>query len=238
LRVLEVSTIYCTVNVGHLADALLHLASPSLKRVVAFTSTSIATKMDSEVAIERQNIQNFAKDEERLIAICQQLGVAWTVLRPTLIYDEGKDQNVSRLAALIRRLGFVPLYGRASGLRQPVHAQDLAIGAIRAAHNDAAKSKVYDLPGKDTISYHEMVGRIFDGMGRRRMGIALPPLLWKLAFNAASPFFPNANIAMGTRMAKDMIFDPAPATQDFGWQPRGFRPKFSTGDGRGPIATA
>jgi hypothetical protein len=31
---------------------------------------------------------------------------------------------------------------------------------------------------------------------------------------------------MGNRMAKDMIFDPTPAMQDFGWNPREFRPKF------------
>jgi hypothetical protein len=27
-------------------------------------------------------------------------------------------------------------------------------------------------------------------------------------------------------MSKDMIFDPAPAVQDFGWKPREFRPVF------------
>jgi hypothetical protein len=27
-------------------------------------------------------------------------------------------------------------------------------------------------------------------------------------------------------MAKDMIFDSAPAMEDFGWNPREFRPKF------------
>jgi hypothetical protein len=31
---------------------------------------------------------------------------------------------------------------------------------------------------------------------------------------------------MGNRMAKDMIFDSAPAMEDFGWNPREFRPKF------------
>jgi hypothetical protein len=54
-------------------------------------------------------------------------------------------------------------------------------------------------------------------------------LLWRTAFFIAKPFFPNANVAMGNRMAKDMVFDASPAIRDFGWCPRNFHPNF---DGR------
>ncbi len=120
----------------------------------------------------------------------------------------------------------LPLMGNGAGLRQPVHAEDLAIGAIAAAASDAAKGKTYALPGGETISYREMVGRIFDALGKPRRIISLPPMLWRAAFAVARPFLPNANIAMGNRMAKDMVFDASPAIQDFGWNPRGFRPQF------------
>src|SRR6478735_5796628 len=46
------STIYCTghANALLLAEALPRLAIPSLKRAVVFTSTSIMTKLNSEIA--------------------------------------------------------------------------------------------------------------------------------------------------------------------------------------------
>jgi len=147
-------------------------------------------------------------------------------LRPTIIYDEGRDANITRLSRLIQKLGFLPLAGSGSGLRQPVHAEDLAIGALAAAASPAAANKIYAIPGKDTITYREMVGRIFDGLHKPRRIIPIPPALWRAAFSVAKPFVPNANVAMGNRMAKDMIFDSAPATEDFGWNPREFRPKF------------
>jgi len=142
--------------------------------------------------------------------------VGCTILRPTIIYAEGRDGNISRLAGLIRRFGVLPLMGTGAGLRQPVHAEDLAIGAIAAAASDAAIGKTYAMPGGETISYREMVGRIFDALGKPRRIISAPPFVWRLAFALAKPLFPNANAAMGARMAMDQVFDAAPAVRDFG----------------------
>ena len=45
-------------------------------------------------------------------------------------------------------------------------------------------------------------------------------------FFLAKPLFPNANVAMGTRMMKGMTFDATPAIRDFGWSPRDFHSLF------------
>lgn len=222
----DCETLYCTAEIGLLADALPSLMTPSLRRVVAFTSTSIVTKIESEIPAERELLQRLADGERRLIAVCARAGIGWTILRPTLIYAEGRDGNVSRLAGLIRRAGVLPLMGRGAGLRQPVHAEDLAIGAIQAAASAAAIDKTYALPGGETLSYREMAGRIFDALGKPRRIVSVPPVVWRIGFAAAKSFFPNANVAMGNRMAKDMVFDASAAVADFGWAPRSFRPRF------------
>src|ERR1700676_4611581 len=226
LKLPPFSTLYCTAHAGLMAAALSHLASPSLTRVVAFTSTSIVTKAESEVDAERESVRRWAAAERQLIVACERLGIQWTVLRPTIIYDEGRDANITRLSRLIERFGFMPLVGTGSGLRQPVHAEDLAIGALAAAASSTAANKIYAIPGRDTITYREMVGRIFDGLHRPRRVVAVPAALWRASFALAGPFISGANVAMGNRMAKDMIFGPTPAIQDFGWNPREFRPKF------------
>jgi hypothetical protein len=110
-----------------------------------------------------------------------------------------------------------------------VHAEDLAIGAIAAASSAATINKFYSLPGGETISYREMVGRIFDGLRKPRRTVPVPVWLWRSIFFLAKPLFPDANVAMGLRMTKDMIFDSAPAVQDFGWKARMFKPVFDQG---------
>ena len=226
LKLPPFTTLYCTAHVGMMAAALEHLCCGSLTRVIAFTSTSIVTKANSEIEAERKSVRLWAEAEQQFILVCERLGIQWTVLRPTMIYDEGRDGNITRLSAFIERFGFMPLAGSGSGLRQPVHAEDLAIGSLAAAASSAAVNKIYAIPGRDTITYREMVGRIFDGMNRRRRIVSVPPPIWRAAFALARPFISDANVAMGNRMSKDMIFDPTPAIDDFGWTPRGFRPKF------------
>jgi nucleoside-diphosphate-sugar epimerase len=221
------ATLYFTGDATLLSQALPFLINSSLKRVVIFTSTSIITKLDSEVAAERTLLRSLAAAEQQIIAACEQHHVAWTILRPTLVYAEGRDINITPLSRLIRRFGFMPLVGGAQGLRQPVHAEDLAIGAIAAASSVAAVNKFYSLPGGETLTYKEMIGRIFDGMRLPRRTVSIPAWLWKAAFMAAKPLFPRATVAMGTRMMKDMTFDSTPAVQDFGWKARAFHPTFT-----------
>jgi nucleoside-diphosphate-sugar epimerase len=220
------ATLYCTADANLLAAALPRLFNPSLRRVVAFSSTSVITKRNAEVPSEREMIRKLADAERTIVAACEQHNVSWTILRPTLIYTEGRDTNITPLSRLIRRFGFMPLVGGGPGLRQPVHAEDLAIGAIAAASSPASVNKIYSVPGGETLTYREMVGRIFDGMRRPRRTISVPSSLWKASFVLLKPLFPEANVAMGTRMMKDMTFDSTPAIRDFGWNPRKFNPVF------------
>jgi nucleoside-diphosphate-sugar epimerase len=226
LNLPAVATLYCTASASLLAPVLERFCTPGLRRVVVFSSTSVMTKMDSEIDAERETLARLAAAEQDIAATCEANKVEWTILRPTLIYAEGSDSNITPLSRLIRRVGFMPLVGGAAGLRQPVHAEDLAEGAIAAAASAAAANQVYSLAGLETISYREMIGRIFDGMKLPRRMLPVPAWLWRAAFLVAKPLYPTANVTMGIRMMKDMTFDVSPAVRDFGWKPRPFRPVF------------
>jgi nucleoside-diphosphate-sugar epimerase len=222
----DVEVIYCTASARLLADALPTIFTPSLHRVVLFTTSSISTKASSPDPEERAGIAAYARAERDVTTCCDGLGVTRTVLRPTIIYDEGKDNNLTRIARLIARLGFFPLCGRGLGLRQPVHAEDCAIAAVNAAQSIRAENKIYELPGGETITYREMIGRIFDGMQRRRLIVPVPPPLWLGLFHLVQRHYPGIKAEMGARTATDLTFDRSFAVADLDWHPRAFRPTF------------
>lgn len=222
----DVGTIFCAANPRTFAEALPALLKSAPCRIVVISSTSVFTKLDSSDADERHSIEDLVSAERRIVNLCQQAGTAWTILRPTLIYREGRDRNVTQIARLVERLGVMPLYGAANGRRQPVHAEDLALGAIAAARSPVAINRAYCAPGLETITYREMTGRIFDALHRPRRFAPLPPPVWRAAFSLAKPLYPHITPAMGERMVIDLAFDASEACTDFGWQSRPFKPAF------------
>jgi len=222
----QVDVVFCATDARVFANAIGAILKSGPKRVVAITSTGVFYKIDSSDERERTSIAELVNAERTIISRCEAANVAWTILRPTLIYSEGRDRNITVIAKLIRRIGFMPLYGSASGLRQPVHAEDLAIGAISAAGSSKAANGVYSTTGLETISYREMAGRVFDGLSRKRRLVSFPPIIWKSAFAVAKPMYPEVTPVMGERMLKDLVFDSSAATADFGWNTRVFAPTF------------
>ena len=222
----QVGTVFSLSPIWLLPRALPALKARGLSRLVAFSSTSRFTKQDSPEASERAVAKALADAEAEVEAFCAAQGVSWTILRPTLIYVEGRDGNVSRLASLIRRFKVLPLSGAGAGRRQPVHAEDLAIGALEAAQAPAASNRAYDLTGGEILTYRVMAERVFQGLGRRPAILTLPPWLFRGLLTLLKPFYPGATAAMGDRMAQDLTFDDGAARADFGWSPRDFHPRF------------
>ena len=218
--------VYACCPIWLAPGALEALAAKGLSRLIAFSSTSRFTKAASPDAAERAVAEKLARAEDAVIAFCQARGIDWTILRPTLIYAEGLDQNISRLAGLIKRIGLVPIAGAGLGQRQPVHAADLAAAAVSASQTDTANNKAYDLPGGETLTYRAMVERVFVGMGRRPRIISVPLGLWQAGLMLAAPVLPGATGAMGARMAENLVFDASAAKTDLDWQPRAFVPQF------------
>jgi nucleoside-diphosphate-sugar epimerase len=85
------------------------LTEAGMTQLVAFSSTSVFAKADSANPAERDLARRLADAERAVAAACEANGVPWTILRPTLIYGSGRDQNVSAIAAFARRTGFFPV---------------------------------------------------------------------------------------------------------------------------------
>ncbi len=228
-RLPPAATVFSLSPIWLLPALLPSLKARGMVRLIAFSSTSRFTKLDSPEPGERAVAKTLIDAEAAVETWCAEHGVVWTVLRPTLIYDEGRDENVSRIARLVRRFHVMPLAGRGEGLRQPVHAADLAVGALAAAKVPATRNRAYDLGGGETLTYRAMVDRIFEGLGKTPRSLPMPTWLFALLMRLAKPFYPGATAAMGARMGQDLTFDSSAAGQDFGWAPRDFHPRFHGG---------
>jgi nucleoside-diphosphate-sugar epimerase len=217
-------------------DIILHLApiwlllklltelNQTITRVIVFSSTSVHTKADSKDIQEREIARNLAQAEQEITQYCIQHNIALTILRPTLIYGCELDKNIAFMRKFIRAWGFFPIVGAGLGLRQPVHAEDLALACIQILHNPRTYGKIYNLSGGETLTYRQMVALIFKQQKQKVRIISLPSNLFKFliwCFNWLPPFR-HISPAMLDRINRDLCFNYAPAQHDFNYQPRKF----------------
>ena len=215
-----------TAPIWTLPEHFALLEASGARRLVQLSSTSRFTKTASSDPRETGTAHRLADAEAQLIAWAEAHGVAWTILRPTLIHGFGRDRNVAEIVRFIERFGFFPLLGRAEGLRQPVAAEDVARACMLAAASEATRGHVYDIGGGETLGYREMVLRIFEAMHRRPVTPTVPLWAFRLALAAlrAVPRYRHWTPAMAERMNVDMVFDNGPAHRDFGYAPKWFEP--------------
>jgi len=206
-----------------LADLLPQIAARGAMRLVAVSSTSRFTKIDSGDPAERRLARDLAEAEEEILLWAGQNGVEVVILRPTLIYDGVGDKNIALISSFIRRWKWFPILAPGSGLRQPLHVSDVAL-TCAAALSPSAKAGVYDLSGGETLSYREMVARIFVWEGLPQRILEVPSWLLHIAVPLLRilPRFRGLSVAVFDRMNEDMVFHHVNAAEALGFKPRNF----------------
>jgi nucleoside-diphosphate-sugar epimerase len=214
----------CVAPIWVLPQYFSMLESIGVRKVVALSSTSRFIKNDSSDPEEQAIAMRLADAEAQMQVWAERHGVEWIILRPTLIYGLGRDKNVSEIVRFVRRFGFFPLFGEAKGLRQPIHVQDVASACIAALDSSVTANRAYNLSGAETLTYREMVRRIFGALNRPVRLLPVPLIAFRFAVSILRfiPRYRNWSSAMAERMNRDLVFDHSEATRDFGFKPRPF----------------
>lgn len=195
-------------------------------RIVAFGSTSVRVKQNSPDEAERDVAQRLQHAEDVLVASADARATPATLLRPTLVYGAARDATLSHIARIAQRARVFPLPRRATGLRQPVHVDDLADAVVACLARPQTAGRAYDLPGGEDLPYREMVRRVLHALEPPARLVELPAPVFALVLRMAQ----SRGMALGLtdavldRMRRDLVFDRGPAREDFGYAPRPFEP--------------
>lgn len=187
-------------------------------RIIATSSMSVVTKESSAQSDEQAVVAWLRRGETGLTTQAERLGMQWTILRPTLIYGAGIDKSLTPIVARARRARLFPI-PMAHGMRQPVHADDIAQAVVAALHTDATAGKVVEIGGGERLHYAEMFRRVHASMAERTLPVPLPQALLRLLAAAV----PRARGPV-SRLQQDLIADNGPLRALLGIHPRPFQP--------------
>lgn len=215
----------CAAPIWVLPEYFELMHSHDVKRLVAISSTSVVTKINSSDPEEKAISEKLIKAEECVKHWAIENNIELVILRPTLIYGCGRDKNISEISRFINRWGFFPVFGQALGLRQPIHARDVASACYAALISSNVKSSLYIISGGEILTYREMVERVFHALKKKPRLITIPLIFFKVAIGLIRliPRYRYWSFAMAKRMNSDLVFDHNEAARDFNFSPSNFK---------------
>jgi len=151
-------------------------------------------------------------------------GLAWTIVRPSMIYGSELDRNVHRLLRFLDRSPVFPVFGPGTNLWQPVYHEDCARGVFEALERPASVHRSYDLPGAEPLTYLDLVKTAAEALGRSPRIVRLPIEPVRRALAAAERLRLPLPIDSGqvTRLREDKAYPYEQARHDLDFAPRPF----------------
>ena len=184
-----------------------------VKWFILVHSTMIFSKNKSKFILNRINIEkDLLKKNKNL-----------TILRPTMIYGNKRDINISRLIKYLDKFKIFPIFGNGKNLLQPVYVDDLSKSYFNVIKNkNVTFNKSYNLAGKNSIEYLKILKIIESELKKKIIFIRLPinisAILVKILNILFFGKFP-INSSQVRRQGEDKIFSFDEATKDFNFNP-------------------
>ncbi|HET7396337.1 MAG TPA: NAD(P)-dependent oxidoreductase [Gammaproteobacteria bacterium] len=221
----DVSTLVHLAPLPHFIALNSNLHETSIKRVVALGTTSVIMKNKSKHEFDRRLVADQLHAEENFIDYCASNNIEWTLLRPTMVYDGVRDKNIALMAGFMKRYGVFPLLSKTRGLRQPLHADDLADACMRVVENERTFSHTYNLGGGECLDFEAIARYIFRRLDKTPRFLRLPEGLLRLLLGIARihPRWRSVSPSAIERLKQDMTIDYSQAANDFGFMPGMFR---------------
>jgi NADH dehydrogenase len=211
--------IFRRINAEGTRNLVAAAEAEGVSHFIYVSSVSVAYPRGNAYARSKAEGEAYVKGAARM---------RWTIIRPSLAYEDGGAAEFMAFVGHLRRgrSVWLPAGGRAR--KRPVHVEDLAAGFAALPGNPVAFGKTYVFSGSEALSLREMAERLLGHMGRPKPIRGLPAWIclgavaagWLLAKATRRPTFFTWQTYTG--LVQDADFPPDLACAELGFAPRPF----------------
>lgn len=203
------------INVAGTSNMIAASIAVGVKHFILVSSASVTYPHTTLYSLSKRDTEHLIKE---------QTAMKWTIVRPTLAYNETGAEEFNMFLANLRKFPIVPFIGSGQAIKRPVHCDDLMEGFLAVAGNEKAYGKTYAFSGGEAITIKEMAKLMLRHVGEKRIFIHIPiPICRVIAYFAekfqAKPILTWNAIA---GVMQDANLDSSEAQQDLGYEPIGF----------------
>jgi len=187
-----------------------------VKHFILVSSASVVYPKTTPYSISKRECERIVKE---------QRSMNYTIVRPTLAYEENGGQEFMMFMDYLKKYPIVPFIGRGRSLKNPVYVDDLMRGFLALAGNEKSFGKIYSFSGGEEISLWHLAHLMLKHQGVKKPFVPIPVPVCKalsmimettmkrppLTWNAIAGAIQDANL------------DHSSATEDLGYNPIGVR---------------
>jgi uncharacterized protein YbjT (DUF2867 family) len=171
--------------------------------------------------------EGYKKIEEEIKKLTRELDYATkiTILRPSMIYGDLCDRNMSKFIKMVDKLKIMPVINGGNSLIQPVNARDLGKALFTVLISpQVTEGKAYDLSGESPIKMIDAFKLISEGLNKKTFYLSIPLSLGVLMARVLKTLTLGRidYIERAQRMGEDRNYSHENASKDFGYQPMSF----------------
>jgi uncharacterized protein YbjT (DUF2867 family) len=220
-------------------DALVNLASLGFGHAPAVVGAAVGAGVDRAVFVSTTAVATALPARSKAVRLAAEesirsSGLAWTILRPTMVYGAPGDRNLARLLALLARARRTPLRGDlplvlpvpggGRRLQQPVHVADLVGAVLTAVERPETSGFCYDVAGPESLTFAELLRASASAVGCRVRLVPVPlaPVIALTRGYERVSRRPRFRAEQWQRLAEDKAFPIDAAARDLGYAPRSF----------------
>jgi nucleoside-diphosphate-sugar epimerase len=210
----DIDTVIHLSGMAQAAGLLPEWERARVRRGVFVSSAGVYTKLKSSGADSKRASE----------AALRRSSMAFTILRPSMIYGTPADRNLVRLLRWIDRIPVVPVPGGGHTPQQPVHVDDLTQAILASLDRAASEGREYDVGGPEAIPLRDLIHACARALGRR-VAILPIPVQWAHGVVVQARRLGLPTPVRGEqilRLEESKAVDIGPARRDLDFEPRTF----------------
>lgn len=203
-----------SIGFGHGPGLVEAAERAGVRRAIFISTTAIFTTLEAKTKSVRETAE----------ARIRAGSLAWTIIRPTMIYGTPRDRNMIRLVRYLRRWPVIPVIGDGEHLQQPVYVGDVARAVLLALKSDQTIGRAYNIAGREPLTFNQVIDTVARLLGRRVYKLHLPvaPIVAPLRLLERTGLRFPIKAEQILRLNENKVFDYSEAARDFGYAPISF----------------
>ncbi len=160
-------SVFQRVNVNGTRNMIDGGISCGAEHFILVSSISVTYPYTTPYSLSKRETERMLKEQDKM---------KWTIIRPTLAYNEYGGQEFMMYMDYLKKFPFVPFIGSGTALKNPVWVEDLMRGFLAIPNNPASYGKTYPFCGGEAIAIKELGKLMLKHQGISKPFVHLP--LW------------------------------------------------------------